>query len=114
MLRLMEFCPTCGMLLQIEPANSGRRMRFFCPTCPYVCAIQGKLVKKEMLKKKDIDPIIRWEEAMQSLPKGEASCAKCGNNEAYYYQMQIRSADEPMTTFYTCSNEVCRYEWRDD
>jgi len=27
-----------------------------------------------------------------------ASCDKCNFNSAYYYQLQIRSADEPMTT----------------
>jgi len=25
---------------------------------------------------------------------------KCRNHEAYWYQLQIRSADEPMTAFY--------------
>jgi hypothetical protein len=27
-----------------------------------------------------------------------ASCPRCNNNQAYFYQLQIRSADEPMTT----------------
>ncbi|RWW32095.1 hypothetical protein GW17_00003256 [Ensete ventricosum] len=39
----MEFCPMCGNLLQIEPAVSGRRLRFFCPTCPYVCPVTNKV-----------------------------------------------------------------------
>eukprot|EP00965_Chrysotila_dentata_P191272 6174412-Pleurochrysis_carterae.AAC.4 len=29
-----------------------------------------------------------------------ASCPKCSYHRAYYQQLQIRSADEPMTTFY--------------
>lgn len=30
-----------------------------------------------------------------------AQCPQdCGNDRAYYFQLQIRSADEPMTTFY--------------
>lgn len=33
----------CGNLLQIEPAASGRRLRFFCPTCPYVCPVTNKV-----------------------------------------------------------------------
>src|SRR5712671_3590899 len=28
----------------------------------------------------------------------EATCPKCDNDRAYFYQLQIRSADEPMTT----------------
>lgn len=31
-------------------------------------------------------------------------CGKCGKRETTYYQMQTRSADEPMTTFITCVN----------
>ena len=27
-----------------------------------------------------------------------ASCDKCNHDRAYFYQLQIRSADEPMTT----------------
>jgi DNA-directed RNA polymerase subunit M/transcription elongation factor TFIIS len=27
-----------------------------------------------------------------------ASCDKCNHNRAYFFQLQIRSADEPMTT----------------
>ena len=30
------------------------------------------------------------------------TCRKCRGNECTYYQMQTRSADEPMTTFVTC------------
>ena len=29
---------------------------------------------------------------------GVASCPKCNFDSAYFYQLQIRSADEPMTT----------------
>lgn len=30
------------------------------------------------------------------------TCRKCKSNECTYYQMQTRSADEPMTTFVSC------------
>ena len=29
-------------------------------------------------------------------------CRKCKSNKTTYYQLQTRSADEPMTTFVTC------------
>jgi DNA-directed RNA polymerase III subunit RPC11 len=33
---------------------------------------------------------------------------RCRNDEAYWYQLQIRSADEPMTAFYkVCFAKVC-------
>jgi len=37
-------------------------------------------------------------------------CFKCQKNNCTYYQMQTRSADEPMTTFVTCVN--CEIHWR--
>jgi len=37
-------------------------------------------------------------------------CGKCGQRKTIYYQMQTRSADEPMTTFVTCVN--CNNRWK--
>ena len=37
-------------------------------------------------------------------------CGKCGQRKCTYYQMQTRSADEPMTTFVTCT--VCNNRWK--
>lgn len=36
---------------------------------------------------------------------------KCDSDKAYFRQVQIRSADEPMTNFYKCVK--CATEWRD-
>jgi len=38
------------------------------------------------------------------------TCGKCKKNECTYYQLQTRSADEPMTTFVTCV--LCNNHWR--
>ncbi|XP_006647672.1 DNA-directed RNA polymerase III subunit RPC10-like [Oryza brachyantha] len=110
----MDFCPACGMLLQIQPATGGNRMRFFCPTCPYVCPVRNKIVKKARLVKKEVEPIFSGDDAMKLAPKTATSCPRCYNGEAYFKQMQIRSADEPMTTFYKCCNGNCQFQWRDD
>ena len=40
----------------------------------------------------------------------EFTCFKCKKNTCTYYQMQTRSADEPMTTFVSCLN--CGNRWR--
>ena len=37
-------------------------------------------------------------------------CGKCRQRKTQYYQMQTRSADEPMTTFVTCVN--CGNRWK--
>jgi len=48
-------------------------------------------------------------------PKLEANtdnftCRKCNSKQCSYYQLQTRSADEPMTTFVTCIN--CGNRWK--
>ena len=48
-------------------------------------------------------------------PKIEAStdnfnCRKCKSNKCTYYQLQTRSADEPMTTYVTCIE--CGSRWK--
>lgn len=38
------------------------------------------------------------------------TCRKCKSNKCTYYQMQTRSADEPMTTFVSCIE--CGNRWK--
>jgi len=38
------------------------------------------------------------------------TCRKCKGNQCTYYQMQTRSADEPMTTFCNCI--ICGNRWK--
>ena len=38
------------------------------------------------------------------------TCRKCKSKECSYYQLQTRSADEPMTTFVTCI--TCGNRWK--
>lgn len=40
----------------------------------------------------------------------EFKCRKCGERQCTYYQLQTRSADEPMTTFVSCLN--CGNNWK--
>jgi DNA-directed RNA polymerase subunit M/transcription elongation factor TFIIS len=40
----------------------------------------------------------------------EFYCHKCKNNNCSYYQLQTRSADEPMTTFVNCLD--CNKRWK--
>lgn len=65
-----------------------------------------------------------WEKIMEEkkvlfehkyFPKIKAStnnfrCHNCKSNECTYYQLQTRSADEPMTTFVTCIK--CGSNWK--
>lgn len=42
--------------------------------------------------------------------EGFFTCARCKSKKTSYYQLQTRSADEPMTTFVTCHN--CAKNWK--
>lgn len=49
-------------------------------------------------------------EGNKSRATDQFKCKKCGKRESTYYEMQTRSADEPMTIFITCLN--CGKHWR--
>ena len=42
--------------------------------------------------------------------KGLFRCGKCRGYKTTFYQMQTRSADEPMTVFITC--HTCNIRWK--
>lgn len=50
-----------------------------------------------------------WDKANQ-VTTDNWRCGKCGQRKCVYYQKQTRSADEPMTTFVTCT--VCNNRFR--
>ncbi|MEM3032488.1 MAG: transcription factor S, partial [Nitrososphaerota archaeon] len=41
----------------------------------------------------------------------DVECPQCGNNEAKWWTVQTRSADEPMTQFFRCTK--CGHTWRE-
>ncbi|NOJ29052.1 MAG: hypothetical protein DA328_02670 [Nitrososphaeraceae archaeon] len=50
------------------------------------------------------------ETAAETLPTINIECPKCKNDNAYWWMLQTRSADEATTQFYRCSK--CNYTWR--
>lgn len=119
MLRVSKVPPGDPSTEQFEGQN-----RFECMTCPYQFVINKRYYERKMLKKKEVEDILGGKDAWANVDKtkgsfifepwrmedwtnGElmaitVSCPneKCRNDEAYWYQLQIRSADEPMTAFY--------------
>lgn len=41
--------------------------------------------------------------------EGVLICSRCGSNKTYFYQKQVRSIDEPMSTFAQCIK--CKLLW---
>ena len=68
-----------------------------------ITSVMKNAMKAEKLKKEAVsseDPNY----------EGLFRCGKCKSNRTTYYQMQTRSADEPMTIFIRCLN--CGKDWR--
>eukprot|EP00919_Chromeraceae_sp_WS-2016_P025495 GHVR01060227.1.p1 GENE.GHVR01060227.1~~GHVR01060227.1.p1 ORF type:complete len:108 (-),score=13.47 GHVR01060227.1:268-591(-) len=104
------FCPTCGNILLVDSQTD--EIRFSCRTCPYIYKLTEKVTHKTKFEKKKVDDVLGGKEAWDTVEKTEVVCPKCGNNMAYFMQLQIRSADEPMTTFYRCVR--CTNQWREN
>ena len=101
----MKFCPKCEV--RLKKKNSGSDLS--CPKCDYTES-GSKEIKKE--KKEDSSElnILAENEGKESLPTIKIECEKCGNDEAVWWMLQTRSADEPTTQFYRCTK--CRHTWR--
>lgn len=108
----MQFCPTCSNFLLVANTGGGG-FSFFCQTCPYVHAIVKRVSRKVVLPRKVVDDVLGGEEAWKNVDQTEADCEKCGHNRAFYMQIQTRSADEPSTIFYKCSNFDCGHRWKE-
>ena len=63
-------------------------------------ALKGKLLQREQ----------KILEGNKSRATDQFKCRRCQKRECTYYELQTRSADEPMTIFITCLN--CGKEWR--
>jgi transcription elongation factor S-II len=71
-------------------------------------------------KPSDMFPEV-WERRLQEIQDGKPKeqeeeeiegffrCGKCKTNRTSYYQIQLRAADEPMTTFVSCK---CGNRWK--
>ncbi|KAK0089967.1 hypothetical protein PV325_004444 [Microctonus aethiopoides] len=108
---MLLFCPTCGNALRVVEGSSG--LRFSCISCPYIFNITRKISTRNYPKLKEVDDVLGGLAAWKNVDSTEERCPKCSHNRAYFMQIQTRSADEPMTTFYKCCNSECGHNWRE-
>ena len=83
--------------------------RLECRTCPYEFAISEPLYSRREFTRKEKEDVFGGPGAWDNAQKHTVQCPAedCDGNEAAYFQVQIRSADEPMTTFYkVCDTAV--------
>jgi DNA-directed RNA polymerase subunit M len=101
----MKFCPKCEV--RLKKSNSGSALS--CPKCSY-SESGSKEIKKKKNKDSSVINIFDKNEGKETLPSIKIDCEKCGNNEAVWWMLQTRSADEPTTQFYRCTK--CNHTWR--
>lgn len=101
------FCPKCGSLLR--PTEKKGKKVFACPRCGHVAGKGTSMeVKEKISQEKSIEVV---EKEPEIKPKVKAKCPKCGHDEAYFWTMQTRAADEPETQFFKCTK--CGHQWRE-
>mmetsp|Transcript_4163 Transcript_4163/g.10702 ORF Transcript_4163/g.10702 Transcript_4163/m.10702 type:complete len:112 (-) Transcript_4163:595-930(-) len=107
------FCPTCGsfLLYALEDGVERGESHFYCRLCPYKYSLKETVSHELKLKKKESDVVLSKENEEKG-EKVEATCPQCSHGEAFYTQIQTRSADEASTIIYKCSK--CGHKWRED
>ncbi len=101
----MKFCPKCEVKLKKDGGN------LKCSKCGYV---EGEVstTQKKVVQEKSTEPfnVFEGNEGEESLPTIKIECESCGHDQAVWWMLQTRSADEPTTQFYRCVK--CRNTWR--
>ena len=108
----MEFCPNCGTRLVQKRKKKG--MVLVCPKCNYEKKASSILPVAKSVRNETEDQIIiidKEAQNLQTLPTVTIECPKCGNNQAYVWQVQTRGADESSTQFFRCTK--CGYTFRE-
>ncbi|KXS18190.1 hypothetical protein M427DRAFT_96347 [Gonapodya prolifera JEL478] len=104
---MVSFCPLCGNMLMVRTINGNE---YYCDGCPYKFPIKSERTRTSF-KRKKVDDVLGGEKAWENVDQADAQCPKCQHHRAYFMQIQTRSADEPMTTFYKCVK--CGTQWRE-
>ncbi|XP_025091407.1 DNA-directed RNA polymerase III subunit RPC10-like [Pomacea canaliculata] len=108
---MLMFCPICANVLVVE--EGPKCYRLACNTCPYIKNMTRKLSSRRYPRLKEVDDVLGGAAAWENVDSTETTCPKCEHKRAFFMQIQTRSADEPMTTFYKCCNMECGHRWKE-
>ena len=100
----MKFCPNCEV--RLKKTDTGLR----CTKCDYTEG--GATTTKQVKEEEEVSELNVLEESdgQETLPTIKIDCEKCGHDQAVWWMLQTRSADEPTTQFYRCVK--CNFTWR--
>jgi len=122
---MLLFCPSCSNVLTVSPvpatvspsdptADATGLNRLECLTCPYQYLLTKRYYERKTFTRPEREDVFGGPGAWDNAQKGEVQCPQegCNGQEAAFFQVQIRSADEPMTSFYKCM--TCGGRWREN
>ncbi|KAF6003145.1 hypothetical protein CCYA_CCYA09G2739 [Cyanidiococcus yangmingshanensis] len=126
----MLYCPLCYErvhTVRYNGAVEGATTCFQCEQCGYRYALpwgrtwaqpvhpwaalnEQEARQSTASRDRTADPLLLGTET-PGQETSQVRCERCGARRASFYQLQTRSADEPMTTFYRCLE--CGNQWRE-
>jgi transcription factor S len=112
----IKFCPKCEKVL--VKRKDGDKIVYGCNICGYISdetfeAPKPKKISKGKLEKKKADNmllIVDDKAKAKTIGETNLTCYRCGSHKIENFQLQMRRADEPATTFCRCAN--CGNRWR--
>ncbi len=112
----MDFCKECGSRLEPKKVKSEQQAMLIlaCNKCGQKTkeSSEAKIYSKVITHSpKQMVSVIDKALQLSTLPTIHVTCSKCGNNNAYAWQVQTRGADESSTQFLRCTN--CGYTFRE-
>ena len=99
----MRFCPSCDVRLK----------KGTCPKCGHVESEVASASSKTSATEYEVNKsfnVLDGNEGKETLPTIKITCERCGHDEAVWWMLQTRSADEATTQFYRCIK--CEHTWR--
>lgn len=100
-------CPSCSNVLTVSTTvvsstDHSATNCLECRTCPYQFILERQYFERKTFARKEREDVFGGPGAWDNADKAQIQCPKegCGGEEAAFFQVQIRSADEPMTSFY--------------
>jgi transcription factor S len=102
----MQFCEECGSMMRAEGDL------WVCSQCENATPKDGTEGGFVLTQGQEASEVIDVSDSETGLPTTEVHCPECGNDRAYWYLQQIRSADESETRFFVCTE--CEHRWRED
>jgi transcription factor S len=113
----MDFCSECGSRLMPKKVKSANQ-RLIILSCDKCGKKANETSEKIKLNNKTIphDPkklvvVIDKEKQLSTMPTIQFTCLRCGNQNAYAWQVQTRGSDESSTQFLRCTS--CGYTFRE-